>query len=197
MGSVTCNGQHTYRIGVVVGPGSLMDALSVEDETPMPVTSSLVTGCVRSLSSGAGSARSSASLGRATLGGRGSVKDVEALVKSTFGRIGSVREVDRPRSRIVLVGTPSYTIPSCPMYRRSATIWSIWPRCSPIRISGDKCRTLRARHARSSVGEVGDVLVRAASEAEDLLLFYYSGYGKIARCRSCTSLCRHRHDRLR
>jgi len=33
--------------------------------------------------------------------------------------------------------------------------------------------------ARSSVGEVGDVLVRAASEAEDLLLFYYSGYGKI------------------
>ncbi|WP_266541583.1 caspase family protein [Streptomyces sp. NBC_01142] len=52
--------------------------------------------------------------------------------------------------------------------------------------------------AAASVAQVGNALVRAAEEAEDLLLFYYSGHGQLGprRRELYLSLAETRHDQL-
>jgi hypothetical protein len=90
----------------------------------------------------------------------------------------SGRPVDPGESRIVLVGTPAYDDPRLPdvpvVANNIADLAAVF---TDPQIGGFDITHCVAPPPRASIAEVGDLLVRAASEAEDLLLFYYSGHG--------------------
>ncbi|WP_369359885.1 hypothetical protein [Streptomyces sp. cg2] len=78
----------------------------------------------------------------------------------------------------MLVGTPSYEDPELPDVPVIANNISGLTRVLTDQNLGGFSPFHRvAVPAAASVAQVGDVLVRTAEEAEDLLLFYYSGHG--------------------
>lgn len=92
-----------------------------------------------------------------------------------------MRPVDTARSRIVLFGTPFYVtedLADVPVVANNiADLAAIF---TDPRLGGfpyDNCMIVPADAA---VGEIGDLLVKAAEEAEDLLLFYYAGHGLLS-----------------
>jgi caspase domain-containing protein len=86
--------------------------------------------------------------------------------------------VDPGRSRIVLVGTPSYRDPRLEDVPAVASnIADLAAILTDPQVGGFDVAHCFIPPAGASVREVGDLLVRAADEAEDLLLFYYSGHG--------------------
>lgn len=93
----------------------------------------------------------------------------------------SGRPVDPERSRIVLVGAPAYSDPSLPdvpvVANNVADLAAVLTDPDLGGFSRAHCAIAPAR-AREAV--IGELLVQAASEAEDLLLFYYSGHGLLS-----------------
>ncbi|MFD0410460.1 caspase family protein [Kitasatospora sp. NPDC127116] len=90
----------------------------------------------------------------------------------------SARAVDPQRSRIVLVGTPAYTdpgLPDVPVVANNVT--DLAAVLTDAELGGFDPRHCAVAPSTASVEQVGDLLVQAAEEAEDLLLFYYSGHG--------------------
>ncbi|MGD0063111.1 MAG: caspase family protein, partial [Streptosporangiaceae bacterium] len=91
-----------------------------------------------------------------------------------------VRAVDPARSRIVLFGTPAYVDPRLPdvpvVANNVADLAAVLTDPDLGGFDPAHCVTVPAD---VGVAEVGDLLMQAATEAEDLLLFYYSGHGKL------------------
>ncbi|MFI9788919.1 pYEATS domain-containing protein [Kitasatospora sp. NPDC051984] len=88
------------------------------------------------------------------------------------------RAVDHRRSRIVLVGTPTYDDPrlaDIPVVANN--IASLHQVLTDPQLGGFAPDNCWSALDTVSVAEAGDLLTRAAAEAEDLLLFYYSGHG--------------------
>ncbi|MFE7529827.1 pYEATS domain-containing protein [Kitasatospora sp. NPDC057542] len=88
------------------------------------------------------------------------------------------RAVDHHRSRIVLVGTPAYDDPrlaDIPVVANN--IASLHQVLTDPQLGGFDPDDCWSALDTVSVAEAGDLLTRAAAEAEDLLLFYYSGHG--------------------
>ncbi|QKW08372.1 caspase family protein [Streptomyces sp. NA04227] len=88
------------------------------------------------------------------------------------------RAVDPARSRIVLVGPAHYEddrLPDVPVIANN--ISDLTRVLVDERLGGFSPFHCVAVPPAAGVAQVGDVLVRAAEEAEDLLLFYYSGHG--------------------
>lgn len=88
------------------------------------------------------------------------------------------RPVDPGRSRIILVGAPAYhdpRLPDVPVVARN--IADLAAAFTDPRIGGFDVSHCVMAPSGAGVAEVGDLLVRSAAEAEDLLLFYYSGHG--------------------
>ncbi len=90
----------------------------------------------------------------------------------------SVRLADPERSRIVLVGTPAYTdpgLPDVPVVANNVT--DLAAVLTDPALGGFNAAHCAVVPPDAGVAQVGEVLERAAKEAEDLLLFYYSGHG--------------------
>ncbi|MCX4411509.1 caspase family protein [Streptomyces sp. NBC_01764] len=90
----------------------------------------------------------------------------------------SERAVDPARSRIVLVGPAYYDdlrLPDVPVIANN--ISDLAQVLTDERLGGFSPFHCISVPSAAGVAQVGDVLVRAADEAEDLLLFYYSGHG--------------------
>lgn len=88
------------------------------------------------------------------------------------------RPVDPVRSRIILVGVPAYDDPrllDVPVV--ASNIADLAAAFTDSEIGGFDASHCVVAPPRASVAEVGDLLTRGAAEAEDLLLFYYSGHG--------------------
>ena len=109
----------------------------------------------------------------------------------------NVRGVDPARSRIVLFGTPSYHDPGLPdvpvVANNVADLAAVLTDPDLGGFDPAHCVTVPAD---VGVEEVGDLLTEAATEAEDLLLFYYSGHGKPADGEYYLCLARTKPDRL-
>lgn len=92
-----------------------------------------------------------------------------------------MRPVDTARSRIVLLGTPFYhaeDLLDVPVIANNVEDLlaaftdphlGAFPRESCVVVPAD-----------ATTAQVGDLLVKAAEEAEDLLLFYYAGHGLVS-----------------
>ncbi|MEV8211686.1 caspase family protein, partial [Streptomyces sp. NPDC079189] len=111
----------------------------------------------------------------------------------------SERVIDPARSRIVLVGPAYYEDPELKNVPAIANNISDLAQV----LTNDKLGGFNPFHciavpSAAGVAQVGDVLVRAAEEAEDLLLFYYSGHGLLGprRRELYLSLAATRHDQL-
>jgi caspase domain-containing protein len=92
--------------------------------------------------------------------------------------MNDVRRVDPSRSRIILVGVESYTdaaIPDEPAIANNITDLTE-VLTDPVLGAFDPGHLLIAP-AGAGVEQVGNQLIAAAEEAEDLLLFYYAGHG--------------------
>ncbi|MFI6862568.1 caspase domain-containing protein [Streptomyces sp. NPDC050421] len=90
----------------------------------------------------------------------------------------SERAVDPARSRIVLVGPAYYEDPKLTDVPEVAhNISDLAQVLTSERLGGFSPFHCVPVPSAAGVAQVGDVLVRAADEAEDLLLFYYSGHG--------------------
>lgn len=91
----------------------------------------------------------------------------------------SGRAVDVARSRVVLVGTPAYrdsSLPDVPVVANNvADLADVL-----MELGGFAAEHCLTASPAASVEDIGDLLVQAASEAEDLLLFYYSGHGLLS-----------------
>jgi hypothetical protein len=90
----------------------------------------------------------------------------------------SARPIDPERSRIILIGAPEYDdlqLPDVPVVTNN--IADLAAAFTDPLIGGFDALHCITASPRASVAEIGDLLVQAASEAEDLLLFYYSGHG--------------------
>ncbi|GAA2156071.1 hypothetical protein GCM10009760_56630 [Kitasatospora kazusensis] len=88
------------------------------------------------------------------------------------------RAVDHRRSRVVLVGTPAYDDPrlaDIPVVANNVA--GLHQVLTDPQLGGFDPGTCWSAPDTVSVAETGDLLARAAAEAEDLLLFYYSGHG--------------------
>lgn len=91
---------------------------------------------------------------------------------------------DPSRSRVVLVGVPEYEDPALgdvPQIRNNVT--DLLAVLTDPDLGGLAAEHCRVAPWRSSVAEVGRLLRTAAQEAEDLLLFYYSGHGMLSALR--------------
>jgi hypothetical protein len=89
-----------------------------------------------------------------------------------------MRPVDPARSRIVLVGTPAYReprLPDVPVIANNLT--DLAAAFTDPQIGGFDVEHCVTVPAGAGVAEVGEMLVQAADQADDLLLFYYSGHG--------------------
>ena len=110
----------------------------------------------------------------------------------------NARPVDPGRSRIVLVGTPVYQDPRLPdvpvISRNIADLAEVLT--GPL--GGFDPAHCTAAPPGAGLDEIGDLLAAAADEAEDLLLFYYSGHGLLSPQGSelYLSLSNTRPDRL-
>lgn len=90
----------------------------------------------------------------------------------------SIRPVDPLKSRIVLVGVPEYNDPQLPDTPAVANnITDLAAIFTSPDIGGFAPEHCFVAPPGAGVAEVGDVLMQAADQAEDLLLFYYSGHG--------------------
>jgi hypothetical protein len=91
----------------------------------------------------------------------------------------NVRAVDTARSRIVLFGTPVYADPGLPdvpvVANNVADLAAVFTDPDLGGFAPAHCVTVPAD---AGVAELGELLMQAATEAEDLLLFYYSGHAK-------------------
>src|SRR5690242_617576 len=90
----------------------------------------------------------------------------------------NVRRVDPARSRIVLVGVDAYTdssIPDEPAIANNITDFAAV--LTDPALGGFDPEHLLVAPPGAGVDQVGNLLVAAAAEAEDLLLFYYAGHG--------------------
>ena len=95
-----------------------------------------------------------------------------------------VRLVDPARSRIVLVGTPAYDDPALPDVPVVANnVADLAALFTDARHGGFDAAHCVTAPDRAGIGQIGDLLVKAAAEAEDLLLLYYSGHGLLGRRR--------------
>ncbi|MEV0746622.1 caspase family protein, partial [Streptomyces sp. NPDC050273] len=111
----------------------------------------------------------------------------------------SARAVDPARSRIVLVGADYYEDPKLENVREVAhNISDLVQVLTDEKLGGFSPFHCIPVSSAAGVAQVGDVLVRAADEAEDLLLFYYSGHGLLAprRHELYLSLAATRYDQL-
>lgn len=110
-----------------------------------------------------------------------------------------VRPIDPSRSRVVLVGVPHYQDPELPdvpvIARNIADMADVFTDGEIGGLPPAHCVSV-SRHADQA--EVGDVLTRAADDAQDLLLFYYSGHGLLSQPgrELYLGLARTRRDRL-
>lgn len=110
-----------------------------------------------------------------------------------------MRPVDPARSRIVLVGTSAYddsALPDVPEVANNlADLAAVLTHPDLGGFSPEHCVVASAR---ASVAEVGDLLVSAAEQADDLLLFYFSGHGVLGPLRRelYLGLAATRQDRL-
>lgn len=96
----------------------------------------------------------------------------------------SVRAVDPARSRIVLVGTPAYDDPALPDVPLVANnVSGVAEVLTDPDLGGFSAAHCMVAPARADVAQIGDLLHEAADEAEDLLLFYYSGHGLLGPLR--------------
>jgi Caspase domain len=93
----------------------------------------------------------------------------------------SGRLPDRARSRIVLVGTSAYRdsqLPDVPAAARNVA--DLAKAFTDPLIGGFSSEHCVSAPPKAGMAEIGDLLAWAASEAEDLLLFYYSGHGLLS-----------------
>jgi ribosomal protein L7/L12 len=111
----------------------------------------------------------------------------------------STRAVDPARSRIVLVGTPAYDDPTLPDVPAVANnVADLAGVLTHPDLGGFSAAHCMVAPPRSGIAQIGDLLMDAAAEAEDLLLFYYSGHGMLGPLRRelYLGLAGTRHDRL-
>lgn len=96
----------------------------------------------------------------------------------------SGRAVDPARARIVLVGTYAYSDPALPDVPVIANnVADLAKALTDPELGGFDPAHCVVAPPRAGVEQVGDLLVQAAAEAEDLLLFYYSGHGLLGPLR--------------
>jgi uncharacterized caspase-like protein len=110
-----------------------------------------------------------------------------------------MRRIDPSRSRIVLVGTPAYAddkLPDVPEVIRNVT--DMRAVLTDPELGGFSAGHCVTAGWTASVAEVGGIIHRAAAEAEDLLLFYFSGHGLLGPRHRELFLGLHqtRHDQL-
>jgi len=92
--------------------------------------------------------------------------------------MSDVRRVDPARSRIVLVGVEAYTDASIPDEPAIANnITDLTEVLTDPALGAFAPGHLLTAAGGAGVEEVGSLLIAAADEAEDLLLFYYAGHG--------------------
>lgn len=111
----------------------------------------------------------------------------------------NVRRVDPARSRVVLVGVDAYSDPSIPDEPAIANnITDLVSVLADPALGDFAPEHLLVAPAGAGIGDVGDLLMQAGEEAEDLLLFYYAGHGfpTARRAELCLSLADTRTDRL-
>src|SRR5262245_12019042 len=93
-----------------------------------------------------------------------------------------MRPVDPRRSRIVLVGTPFYDddrLHDVPQVSNNiADLFNLFT--DPDR-GGFEAAECKVTPADAGIDQIGALLLAATSEADDLLLFYFSGHGVIGR----------------
>lgn len=93
-----------------------------------------------------------------------------------------MHKVDPVKSRIVLIGAAYHRdeeLPAVPQV--AANVADLASIFTDPRIGGYPIEHCIVSPERASVEDVGDLLHDAAEQAEDLLLFYYSGHGVIGR----------------
>jgi hypothetical protein len=92
----------------------------------------------------------------------------------------SIRAVDPARSRIVLVGAPFYDDPQLPdVPQVSRNLADLSAVLTDPAVGGFPAGHCVLADPDMSVEHVGDLLEQAASQAEDLLLFYFAGHGLV------------------
>ena len=99
--------------------------------------------------------------------------------------MNEVRRVDPARSRIILVGVEAYTdaaIPDEPAIANNIT--DLTEVLTDPALGAFDPGHLLVAPAGAGVEQVGNLLIAAADEAEDLLLFYYAGHGFPTRSRA-------------
>ncbi|WP_412543933.1 ribosomal protein L7/L12 [Longispora sp. K20-0274] len=95
-----------------------------------------------------------------------------------------MRAIDAARSRIVLIGTPAYDDPELPdVPAVTNNLSDLAAVLTDPRLGGFSPAHCAVTPPGADVSRVGDLLVRAATEAEDLLLIYYSGHGMLGPLR--------------
>jgi Caspase domain len=110
----------------------------------------------------------------------------------------NVRAADSARSRIVLFGTPAYVdkdLPDVPVVANNVA--DLAAVLTDPDLGGFDPAHCVIVPADADEEKVGDLLMQAAAEAEDLLLFYYSGHAKPERREFYLCLARTKPDRLR
>lgn len=92
----------------------------------------------------------------------------------------SLRAIDPARSRVVLVGTSTYAaatplLPNVPVVDNN--IADLAEVLMDPELGGFDAAHCFVAPPAAGVAQVGDLLMQAAAEGQDLLLFYYSGHG--------------------
>jgi hypothetical protein len=92
----------------------------------------------------------------------------------------SVRAVDPARSRILLIGAPSYDDPQLPdvpeIARNLADLTAV---LTDARLGGFPAAHCVTSKPEATVDQIGDLIDEAAAQAEDLLLVYFAGHGVV------------------
>jgi ribosomal protein L7/L12 len=95
-----------------------------------------------------------------------------------------MRAVDPARARIVLVGTPAYDDPGLPGLPAVAhNLMDLAQVLTDPALGGFGAAQVVVAPPRAGVAQIGDLLVDAAEQAENLLLFYFSGHGLLGPLR--------------
>lgn len=101
-----------------------------------------------------------------------------------------MRAVDPARSRIVLLGTPEYAdsnLMNVPAVANN--IADLVALFTDPRIGGFDAANCIVVPPDATASQVGKILMKAGREAEDLLLFYFSGHGLLSHRRKELFLC--------
>src|ERR1051326_1033167 len=92
--------------------------------------------------------------------------------------MNNVRRIDPTRSRVVMVGVESYLDTSIPDEPAIANnIADLAKVLTDPALGGFDPKHLLVAPPSAGVEQLGQQLITAAAEAEDLLLFYYAGHG--------------------